>query len=236
MAGWDGVLPLQMAHRLRVLAMSLVMPGQNSEASARAVMPLIPWWAACSASRHAGRSSDGMIILSPRQMTPSIVERWCMSGKYSRMDGGMWCLAPGGPFSMTVVSCRKSSSAAVATWSDSQSSGMPEVAAHMAEARPASSSSVGVAMEMPARSVVGILGLWCGHAASGVVLSSDRLRRSGCLTPDGWRERASLVWFLTPGMWTILNRYLRVFSLRFRSLVFGISSRDLSPKSFSRGL
>ncbi len=109
------------------------------------------------------------------------------------------------------------------------------MAAHMAEARPSSSSAVGSVVDRPASSVVGILilGLWWGNAASGVVLSSGRSRRGGLVIPAGWRERASLVWFSAPRMYIIRNLYRR---LRFRSLVFGISSRDLSPNSFSRGL
>ena len=62
-------------------------------------------------------------------------------------------------------SCRESS-AAVATWSVSLSRGMPVMAAQSAVARPAAVSSVGWAIEMPARSVVGILGLWLGQAES----------------------------------------------------------------------
>ena len=118
-------------------------------------------------------------------------------------------LAFGGPFSIVVASSWRVVSAAVATWSDSQSSGMPAMAAHMAEARPSSSSAVGSVVDRPASSVVGILilGLWWGHAASGVVLSSGRSRRGGLVIPAGWRERASLVWFLAPGMYIIRNLY-----------------------------
>ena len=94
-------------------------------------------------------------------------------------------------------SCRESS-AAVATWSVSQSRGMPVMAAQSAVARPA--AAVGWAIEMPARSVVGILGLWLGQAESGAVLSSGRFILAGLGIPDGWRERASLVLFLAPGM------------------------------------
>ena len=46
-------------------------------------------------------------------------------------------------------------SAAVAIWSDSQSRGVPAMAAHIAAARPSSSSSMGSVMDRPARSVVG---------------------------------------------------------------------------------
>ena len=59
------------------------------------------------------------------------------------------------------------------------------MAAHMAVARPSSSSSMGSVMDRPARSVVGILGLWWGHATSDAVLSSGRLRRGGMVVPAG---------------------------------------------------
>ena len=96
-------------------------------------------------------------------------------------------------------SCRELS-AAVATWSVAQSRGLPVMAVQSAVARPAAASSVGWVFEMPARSVVGILGLWLGQAESGAVLSSGRSILAGLGIPDGWRERASLVLFLAPGM------------------------------------
>ena len=98
------------------------------------------------------------------------------------------------------------SSAAVAIRMASQSRGMLDIAAQRAVARPTSSSSVGDAMEMPARSDIGILVLWWGQAVSGAVLSSGRSIRAGLWIPEGWRERASLVLFLMPGMCTIRNR------------------------------
>ena len=123
----------------------------------------------------------------------------------------MRCLLSGGPCSMRSESSCMESSAAVAIWIASQSRGVLEVAAQRAVARPASSSSVGGAMEMPARSDVGILGLWWWQAMSGAVLSSGRSIWAGLRVPEGWRERASLVLFLTPGMCTIRNRYRSVF-------------------------
>ena len=81
-------------------------------------------------------------------------------GKKSRVEDGMRCLLSGGPCSMRSESSCIWSSAAVAIWIASQSSGMLEIAALRAVARPASSSSVGGVIEMPARSVDGILGLW----------------------------------------------------------------------------
>ena len=93
------------------------------------------------------------------------------------------------------------------------------MAAHMAVARPSSS----------ARAWVEQFGLGAGR-------SSGRWSLVGVLVPDGWRDRASLVRFLVPGMYTILKRYLRVFSLRFLRRGFGMSSRFRSPNSFSSGL
>ena len=52
----------------------------------------------------------------------------------------------------------------------------------------------------------------------------------GCL------ERVSRAVFLTPGMWTILKWYLRVFSFRFLSLVLQMWSRDRSPNILKNGL
>ncbi len=47
-----------------VALMSLVMPGQKTDASAFDVMADVPWWAACRADRHEGRREGGMTILS----------------------------------------------------------------------------------------------------------------------------------------------------------------------------
>ena len=44
------------------------------------------------------------------------------------------------------------------------------------------------------------------------------------MSPAGCRERVSSALFSTPGMWTILIRYRRVFSLRFLSLVLVMRS------------
>ena len=47
-------------------------------------------------------------------------------------------------------------------------------------------------------------------------------------SPVGWREIPSATQFLMPGTWTVLKRYLSVFSFMFSS--------DLSLKSFNNGL
>ena len=44
--------------------MSFVMPGQKIDSSACDVMTDVPWWAACRADRHEGRSEGGMTIRS----------------------------------------------------------------------------------------------------------------------------------------------------------------------------
>ena len=122
-----------------------------------------------------------------------------------------------------------SGSVAVAICSASQLMGMVRIAAHIAVARPWSSPwYVGSSGDV---AIAAVRFVW--HDADGVAISSWRWSRGGVRVPDGWRERASLVWFLTPGMYTIRNWYLSVFSLRLRS---PMSSRQRSPKSFNSGL
>ncbi len=67
-------------------------------------------------------------------------------------------------------------------------------------------------------------------------MSSWRIIFGGFWSPVGCLESVSGAIFLTPGMWAILNQYLRVFSLRVLSLVLLIWSRDLSPNIFNCGL
>ena len=50
-----------------------------------------------------------------------------------------------------------------------------------------------------------------------------------------WGVFISGALFFTPGMWTILKRYLRIFSFRFLGLVLLMLSRDLSPNIFRSG-
>ena len=54
----------------------------------------------------------------------------------------------------------------------------------------------------------------------------------GCGSAVGCLDKVSGALLLTPGMCTILKQYLRVFSLRFLSLVLLMWSRDLSPNIF----
>ena len=51
--------------------MAVVMPGQNTVVSARAVMDVTPWCAECSASRMCCRSDGGMTVRSLYIITPS---------------------------------------------------------------------------------------------------------------------------------------------------------------------
>ena len=67
-------------------------------------------------------------------------------------------------------------------------------------------------------------------------MSSGRVSWCWDGEPVGFRDMQSGALFLTSGMWTIRNRNLRVFSFKFRSLLFPMSARDLSPKIQSSGL
>ncbi len=64
MAACEGAILLQFGHSARVAWMSAVMPGQNMDDSAFAIMCDVPWWAACRADRHVCRSAFGIISLS----------------------------------------------------------------------------------------------------------------------------------------------------------------------------
>ena len=84
---------------------------------------------------------------------------------------------------------------------------------------------------------------WVGMWRRGIVMlsqmpwmSSWRIIFGGFWLPVGCLERASGVLFLTPGMWTILRWYRRVFSFKLQSLVLLMLSRDRSPKILRSGL
>ena len=105
---------------------------------------------------------------------------------------------------MTSDRFRRLVSAAVAIWRSSQVIGASKTAAHSAVARP--SSSLGLEwMDISSTLLVGV-GEAGRHVAAEEWWSSCNSRRAGWRIPDGWRESASLVWFLTPGMYTIRNR------------------------------
>ena len=69
--------------------------------------------------------------------------------------------------------------------------------------------------------------MWC--------TSSLRTIFGGWLSPVGCLDRVSGALFLTPGMWTILKRYRKVFSFRFLSMVLLMLLRDLSPNILRSG-
>ena len=82
---------------------------------------------------------------------------------------------------------------------------------------------------------------WYGSGAGGVgeslvSLLSGRISISGVFGPVGWRDTASAALCRMPGMYTILNLWRKVFSLRLQSLAFAMSSRDRSTSTLSRGL
>ena len=64
-------------------------------------------------------------------------------------------------------------------------------------------------------------GIWGGGAET----ASGRDIPGGLCGPEGWRDRASDVQLRTPGMYTILNEYGRVFSFKLRNLALLMSAR-----------
>ena len=66
--------------------------------------------------------------------------------------------------------------------------------------------------------------------------SSLRTIFGGLVSPGGCLDKVSGALFFTPGTWTILKRYRKVFSFRFLSLVLVMLSRDLSPNILRSGL
>ena len=69
-AAWDGAMRLQCSQLARVMWMSLVIPGQKMDVSARAIMDDTPWWAAWRAVRQCGLMDGGITILSLYSTTP----------------------------------------------------------------------------------------------------------------------------------------------------------------------
>ena len=61
---WDGAIRLQWLHVALVDAMAGDMPGQKTDDSARAVMDVTPWWAACRADKTSLRGVGGMTTRS----------------------------------------------------------------------------------------------------------------------------------------------------------------------------
>lgn len=86
---------------------------------------------------------------------------------------------------------------------------------------------------MPARSRV--------HAelsGSVVIVSMSSCSSKGLdgTGPVGWRETAPAALWRTPGTWISLNLYRSVFSLRLRSRMLAILSKERSPRTLSSGL
>ena len=86
-----------------------------------------------------------------------------------------------------------------------------------------------VSTESPAISDRGIRG-------GGAETASGREIPGGLCVPEGWRDKTSDVHLRTPGMYTILNEYGRVFSFKLRNLALLMSARARSPKILIRGL
>ncbi len=95
-------------------AMSAVRPGQYMDAFALAVIPLVPWCAACRVSRHACRREDGMTRRLPRHTTSSTMVRSVIMGKYACIPTGSKLRLVGGPASMTSMRSWRDWSAMVA--------------------------------------------------------------------------------------------------------------------------
>ena len=69
--------------------MSSVMPGQNMEDSALAIMAEVPWWAACSAARQSDLRDSGITMQSLYKITPSMVWRCSRKGWNALSTSGM---------------------------------------------------------------------------------------------------------------------------------------------------
>ena len=63
-----------------VEVMSSVMPDQNAEDSALAIMAEILWWVTCNAARQSCLRDGEMMMQSLYGMTPSMVERCSRNG------------------------------------------------------------------------------------------------------------------------------------------------------------
>lgn len=110
--GFEGAFLLQCPHWSLVWCTSLVIPGQNTEASALEIMDVLPWWAAWSTASTSALNDGGMTILSLYRMTPSTVVRQSLNLKYS-LSSGCISLAESGKF-VSIVSTKSWSSLAVA--------------------------------------------------------------------------------------------------------------------------
>ena len=78
---------------------------------------------------------------------------------------------------------------------------------HSVTIKSSSSSSSGWSIDSPAMSARGILG-------GGADITSGRDNLSGLCESVGYRDRASEVLFLTPGMYNMVKSYISVFSFK----------------------
>ena len=62
--GFEGAIRLKWLQWARYMVMAGVIPGQNTDASALAIMEETPWWAACRLESTSGRSAGGTRIRS----------------------------------------------------------------------------------------------------------------------------------------------------------------------------
>ena len=73
--GCDGAIFSQSSQFFLVFKMSAEMPGQKTVLLAWACIDVVPWWAACNASRISLCNVGGMTVRSLYTTTPSAVQR-----------------------------------------------------------------------------------------------------------------------------------------------------------------
>ena len=74
-AAWEGAIPAQLSHLSLVAWISVVTLGQNTDASALAIMWDVSWWAAWSDLRKVLRRFGGITTRSLYVTTPSMVDK-----------------------------------------------------------------------------------------------------------------------------------------------------------------
>ena len=90
----------QLVHAALFLGMSLSIPGQYTLHMALAVIPVMPWWAACSTSRASAWMEEGIITLSPYNTTGPMVDSSDLNLEYSLVFSGQLSLLSGTPLLM----------------------------------------------------------------------------------------------------------------------------------------
>ena len=78
-----------------VFLMSTDMPGQNTDCSARRVIPVTPWWAACRTWSTLGLADGGITVLSLYINTPSYTVSPDLEVQYCWSSGGRSLLLSG---------------------------------------------------------------------------------------------------------------------------------------------